>query len=118
MHPQVDDETLERAYTETYGPLRSAPTAVERIGELLAQPEADRLAAVADADSTLIDLAGRGAFLRRIQRAGGAVRSASSRTGEPPAEERAWPAPDNLPGGDVRVSRLGVYRMRAEPGCR
>jgi SAM-dependent methyltransferase len=71
MHPQIDDEMLKRAYAETYGPHRSAPTVVERIGERLAQREADRLVAVADADSTLIDLgAGRGAFLGRIQRAG------------------------------------------------
>ena len=71
MHPQIDDDTLERAYADTYGPHLSAASVVERIGERLAQREADRLVAIANPDSTLIDLgAGRGTFLRRIQRAG------------------------------------------------
>jgi SAM-dependent methyltransferase len=71
MHPQIDNQTLERAYADTYGPHLGSASVVERIGEGLAQREADRLVAIANPDSTLIDLgAGRGLFLRRLQRAG------------------------------------------------
>jgi SAM-dependent methyltransferase len=71
MHPQVDDETLAIAYAPSYGPHQSTSGVLERLGERVAQHEADRLVALADPSSALLDIGcGRGAFLRRIDRAG------------------------------------------------
>jgi SAM-dependent methyltransferase len=71
MFPQADDATLIRAYTGDYGPHRTTRSTIERLGERLAQREADRLVAAADCSSALLDVGcGRGAFLRRLRRAG------------------------------------------------
>jgi SAM-dependent methyltransferase len=72
MDPQPDDETLARAYaTPTYGPYKTSQSLIERLGERLAQREADRLARYADVSSSLLDVGcGRGGFLRRLRRAG------------------------------------------------
>jgi SAM-dependent methyltransferase len=71
MFPQADDATLARAYTGDYGPHSTTPSTIERLGERLAQREADRLVAAADSSSALLDVGcGRGAFLRRLRRAG------------------------------------------------
>ncbi len=43
------------------------------------------------------------------------VRFADDRTATIPI--RTEPAPRNLPGGDTRVSGIGIYHLRAEPGC-
>jgi SAM-dependent methyltransferase len=71
MHPQVDDATLAKAYSSSYGPYNAAPSIVERLGERIAQREANRLAAIADPSTALLDVGcGRGVFLRRLRRAG------------------------------------------------
>jgi SAM-dependent methyltransferase len=71
MDPQADDATLASAYATGYSPHCTTQSTVERLGERLAQREADRLAATVDRRSSLLDVGcGRGAFLRRLRRAG------------------------------------------------
>lgn len=71
VDPQPDDSTLSAAYAADYGPLQAQQNAVARLGERLAQREADRLTRIADRTAPLVDIGcGTGAFLRRLQRAG------------------------------------------------
>jgi SAM-dependent methyltransferase len=77
MDPQPDGDVLARAYDASYGPYRTSPSLIERLGEPVAQREAKRLIGVADATSSLLDVGcGAGSFLRRLRRAGwrGAMR--------------------------------------------
>jgi 2-polyprenyl-3-methyl-5-hydroxy-6-metoxy-1,4-benzoquinol methylase len=70
VDPQPDAETLSAAYAADYGPLQARKGTIARLGERLAQREADRLARLADRTTPLVDLGcGTGAFLRRLQRA-------------------------------------------------
>ena len=48
MQPQPDEGMLASAYSTSYGPFSTTPGVVERLGERLAQREADRLAAAVD----------------------------------------------------------------------
>jgi SAM-dependent methyltransferase len=69
--PQPDDKTLSAAYAADYGPLQARQGTIARLGERLAQREADRLTRLADRATPLVDIGcGTGAFLRRLQRAG------------------------------------------------
>jgi SAM-dependent methyltransferase len=71
VDPQPNDATLAAAYAADYGPLRTRRRAIDRLGERLAQREADRLARLADRTTPLLDVGcGTGAFLRRLQRCG------------------------------------------------
>jgi SAM-dependent methyltransferase len=96
VDPQPDDETLSAAYAADYGPLQAQQGTISRLGERLAQREADRLARLADRATPLVDIGcGTGAFLRRLQRAGwegpmqgfepdeAAARHAETQTGVP-----------------------------------
>jgi SAM-dependent methyltransferase len=71
VDPQPDDSTLSAAYAADYGPLQAQEGTVARLGERLAQREADRLTHLAERTTALVDIGcGTGAFLRRLQRAG------------------------------------------------
>jgi SAM-dependent methyltransferase len=71
LDPQPDDATLAAAYAEEYGPFQQTGSAIARLGEHLAQREADRLVELADRTTPLLDVGcGTGAFLVRMRRAG------------------------------------------------
>ena len=110
VHPQPDDATLSAAYAADYGPLQERQGTVARLGERLAQREADRLARLADRTTPLVDLGcGTGTFLRRLQRAGwqGPMR------GLEPAQAAAHFAQEQT-GIPVEIGTLET--MDVEPG--
>jgi SAM-dependent methyltransferase len=77
MRPQPDDETLARAYPDSYQPHGGREGLLYRLFDPLLQSEADRLACTADTNSPVLDIGcGGGDYLGRLRRAGwrGALR--------------------------------------------
>lgn len=69
--PQASDDELTAAYDVSYGPYSEDQSLLERLGEPLAQREADRIVANAAGQELLVDVGcGRGTMLRRARRAG------------------------------------------------
>jgi SAM-dependent methyltransferase len=127
LHPQLDDATLSAAYAGDYAPLQSQQGTIARLGERLAQREADRLARYAERTTPLVDIGcGTGVFLRRLQRAGwegplrgvepdaGAARHAEEQTGVP-VKTGTLESVDIEPGSAGTVVMRHVIEHLREP---
>jgi SAM-dependent methyltransferase len=118
LHPQPDDATLAAAYGESYGPYRPGQSAIGRLGERLAQREADRLAALTDRSALLLDVGcGTGAFLHRLRRAGwqGPIRALEPDPAAAAAARETLGVPvtvATLEDADFEPASAGVVVMR------
>ena len=87
MIPQIDDETLAKAYPQSYQPHAGRAGLLYRIFDPLLQGEAVRLTRLADPRRPLVDVGcGGGDFLGRLRRAGWSGRLSGVEPGSAAAE--------------------------------
>lgn len=69
--PQPSEQVLEASYAESYAPFNARPGLAQRLGERLAQREANYLASLVEPSRAVVDIGcGTGRFLERLRRAG------------------------------------------------